>query len=197
MDIPYRTLIQPVVARLSAKYGIGGGPSAEAMLIAIGLQESDFATRDQETNGPPVLGPATGFWQFERGGGVRGVMRHPASREIARTEALSQGVLFDENAIWTVFSRTEGDELACIFARLLLLTDPQKLPAPSAAAEEEAWNYYNRNWRPGKPSRHRWGSRWSAACDRVAKPQAVAETDLASRVAALERRIGLPDGAAA
>src|SRR5699024_10369063 len=40
---------------------------ARVMLLAIALQESDLAYREQ------IGGPAHGLWMFERGGGVKGV----------------------------------------------------------------------------------------------------------------------------
>jgi hypothetical protein len=165
MSVPFETLIRPIVAQMAADYRIAGGPAAEAMIIAIGLQESRFAVRDQIVSGkaPGAVGPATGYWQFERGGGVRGVMRHPASRTIAQEMAEAAGVAWDEDAIWRVFTRPEGDELACVFARLLLLTDAQALPAAAVGSEEEAWVYYLRNWRPGKPHRQTWGGFWAQA----------------------------------
>ncbi len=38
-----------------------------------------------------------------------------------------------------------------VFARLLLWTDAKPLPA--IGDEQGAWDYYLRNWRPGKPTR--------------------------------------------
>ena len=46
------------------------------------------------------------------------------------------------------------DALAAVAARLLLFTDPKKLPELSDAAG--AWNLYVRTWRPGKPHRKTW-----------------------------------------
>ena len=51
---------------------------SEVMLIAIGLQESELTYRHQ------VGGPAHGLWQFEKGGGVKGVMTHKASAGYAK-----------------------------------------------------------------------------------------------------------------
>ncbi len=170
MSIPYAGLIEPVLAHLAVRHGVRAGPAAGAMLVAIGLQESNFALRDQRDAGPPVLGPATGFWQFERAGGVRGVMTHPASAAIARAVAAEEGILFEEDAIWHSFGKPVGDRLACAFARLLLLTDPRPLPHALPEAEEEAWDCYVRNWRPGKPHRHRWASAWGMACRAVLAP---------------------------
>ena len=53
-------------------------PKARVMLLAIALQESGLAHRVQ------VGGPAHGLWQFERGGGVKGVLRCHTTREHAR-----------------------------------------------------------------------------------------------------------------
>jgi len=192
MAVPLTTLIRPVVALLAARHGVTGGPAAEAMLIAIGLQESRFVHRDQVVPGKAAgqVGPATGYWQFERAGGVRGVMRHPASRDVAQALAAAAGVAWDEEAIWRLFATPEGDELACVFARLLLRTDPAALPQPGAAAEEEAWQYYLRNWRPGKPHRTTWGGFWAQAVSLVAAgasaPAPPAAPSLEARIAALE-----------
>lgn len=180
MAIPYHTLIRPVVTRLASDFGIKGGAAAEAMLGAIGLQESGFATRDQMDAGPPVLGPATGFWQFERTGGVRGVMRHPASRDVAKTLILESGTPPEEDAVWRLFATVQGDELACVFARLLLFTDPVALPPPVLSAEAEAWACYLRNWRPGRPRREHWGPFWRDACSAVGTGSADPLTELVS-----------------
>ncbi|SDD04775.1 hypothetical protein SAMN04487779_100436 [Belnapia rosea] len=199
MAVPYNTLIKPVVARLAAEFRIAGGEPAEALLIAIGLQESGFATRDQIDAGPQVIGPATGFWQFERGGGVRGVLRHPASRAPARLLTMETGTAVEEDAVWRLFATPQGDELACAFARLLLFTDPVALPAPVPAAEEEAWLCYLRNWRPGKPRREHWGPFWRDACNRVAgsgAPAPVAGVAPSTDLAALADRVAQLEAAA-
>jgi hypothetical protein len=169
MSVPYVTLIRPMVARLAAEHRLPGGAAPEAMLIAIGLQESRFRHRDQVVTGkkPGEIGPATGFWQFERGGGVRGVMQHPASRGPAKLLVLEAGLPFEAEAIWRSFAAPEGDELACAFARLLLFTDPAPLPKPDAWQEEAAWECYLRNWRPGKPHRKSWGPFWAEALGTV------------------------------
>lgn len=133
-------------------------PEARAMLIAIGMQESRFQYRRQ------VRGPARGFWQFESGGGVRGVMTHHASREHA---ARIVGVLcYPQNHSIIHAALADNDILACCFARLLLYTDPDPLPALDADPDE-SWDYYWRNWRPGKPHPETWGRFWSAATTEV------------------------------
>lgn len=127
-------------------------PKARLMLVVIGLQESGFTTRVQRTNDPNVAGPARSYWQFERGGGVRGVMRHEATSGHARNVCDAQGVPWDAMAIWQAMGR--DDTLGCCFARLLLYSDPR--PLPEIQAVDDAWAYYERNWRPGKPHPAKW-----------------------------------------
>lgn len=93
--------------------------------------------------------------------------------------ACAAGVPFDEEAIWRHFATIEGDELAAAFVRLLLLTDPQPLPAAAPASEQAAFEYYLRNWRPGSwfnsapdsqkrtELRAKWGRNWTASISAV------------------------------
>jgi hypothetical protein len=71
MNIPIYTIHQSL-ALLSAKMS---GCRAMIMIIAIGLQESGLLVQRQYGNGP-----VRGFWQFERDGGVKGVMEHSPTR---------------------------------------------------------------------------------------------------------------------
>lgn len=127
---------------------------SRVLLAAIGLQESRFDHADQlEKNGTnTVLGPALGYWQFEKGGGVKGVMTHPSSTNFAKDCAAQLAVEWDRTAIWTALKFSPA--LAGAFARLLLYTDPK--PLPEASDVEGGWQYYLRNWRPGKPHRGTW-----------------------------------------
>ena len=133
-------------------------PASRAMLLAIGLQESAFRhTRQMDS------GPARGFWQFEQGGGVRGVLRHEATREQALRMCKLRGVFPAEGPVW---GRLEHDPvLACAFARLLLWSDPEPLPA--VGDEQAAWALYLRTWRPGRPHPDRWSDNYSAALEEV------------------------------
>jgi hypothetical protein len=130
-------------------------PAARVQLIATALQESRLTTRDQIVKGkkPGVKGPALGLWQFEKGGGVRGVLRHPASAPYLPYTA------DEEAALWLKLET--DDKLAARLARLLLLTDPRPFPKRGDAAG--GWNYYVRNWRPGKPHAGTWGAFWREA----------------------------------
>lgn len=128
--------------------------AARVMLLAIGLQESRFEYRFQKIHGDPYAkGPARGFWQFERGGGVIGVCTHRHTKELAEAVCKARSVPFDSSLI---HARLEFDDvLAAAFARLLLWADYKPLPGVDAD-HETAWNYYVSNWRPGKPHRSTW-----------------------------------------
>lgn len=127
--------------------------AARVMLLAIGLQESRLIHTHQ------IGGPAHGYWQFEKGGGARGVMNHPSSRNSAQTLCVRRGVQFELNA---VFDAIENDQVfAAGFARLLLWTDPRALPTSA----QDGWDCYIRNWRPGKPHRQTWDAFYKQAQD--------------------------------
>lgn len=135
---------------------------ARALLLAICLQESRLRDRVQ------IKGPARGFPQFELGtperpGAIRGVLAHAASRPHL-LEAL-RVLRYPDDPTACYEAVAHNDVLACIFARLLLWTDPNPLPGPAPLEEaaEQAWVYYIRNWRPGKPHRETWNAFFSEA----------------------------------
>lgn len=133
-------------------------PRAQALLLAIAIQESNLRKRFQVL-GSGAAGPARGFWQFERNGGVAGVLRHPRSSLLARKLCNHQIVTPQPQHVWRAI---EGNDLlAAGFARLLLWTDPR--PLPWTSDPESSWAYYLRNWRPGKPSHSRWLVAWTLA----------------------------------
>ena len=126
---------------------------ARVMLYAIGLQESRFEHRFQIVKfNPGRKGPARGFWQFERGGGCKGVVEHPASRFWMHRVCVRQNIPFNATELWKQIEH--DDALAAIAARLLLFTDPKALPG--LLNPGGAWNLYVRTWRPGKPHRKTW-----------------------------------------
>src|SRR5690606_38323275 len=102
-------------------------PRARVVMLAIAGQEADFRHGYQELNTPGAKGPARGLWQFERGGGVVGVLTHAASRDQAKRIALEPIGSAGADAVWQALEY--DDVLAGVFARLLLWTDPQALPA--------------------------------------------------------------------
>lgn len=116
---------------------------------AIGQQESGYLVRRQYGNGP-----ARGYWQFEEGGGVKGVMEHKASSELARSVCHARGVPFVRRAVWEALET--DDVLAAAFCRLLMWTDSGKLPT----SEGDGWAMYARTWRPGKPHPDKWPASW-------------------------------------
>lgn len=142
------TAIEPAAALLP---GHMDTPAARVCQVAFGLQESRLEQRDQlERNGKnTVLGPALSFWQFERGGGVLGVLQHKASRVHAERVCKARGVNAESRAVWERMA--SDDVLAAAFARLLIYTDP--LALPMATDEESAWRLYLRTWRPGAYTR--------------------------------------------
>lgn len=125
---------------------------ARVMLLAIGAQESEFRYRQQ------VGGPARGYWQFEQGGGVRGVLTHSATRLQALAVCHMRAVAPVESDVYAALA--SDDLLACAFARLLLWTDPATLPRDDAGV---AWDYYLRTWRPGKPRQDAWERNYAGA----------------------------------
>jgi len=145
-------IIRPALAALPANLR---GDKAEVMLLAIGLQESRFIYRKQ------IAGPARGFWQFERNG-VQGVLSHPASDAIALKLCSEHAAKSAEQV--HVLLETQ-DILACQLARLLLWTDPR--PLPQIGEVMSAWDYYVRNWRPGKPHKKTWADCYAKAVGTV------------------------------
>lgn len=127
--------------------GVKDSPEARVQILAIGLQESRFKYRRQMGNGP-----AAGFWQFESGGGVRGVLNHQASKYKAHDLCKARGVDPITQKVWAALET--DDVLAAGLARLLLLTDPRALPEVTNSVG--AWDCYIRNWRPGKPHIETW-----------------------------------------
>lgn len=135
-------------------------PEARVLVLAIGLQESDFRDRRQlvtvERGGRRVTvpeGPAKSFWQGEvTGGMVHYVPRHPATRELAAHLCQARQVPFEDVAMWNAIEN--DDVLAAGLARLLLYSDAAPLPA--LGKRKTAWAYYARNWRPGRPKPEKW-----------------------------------------
>lgn len=123
--------------------------AARVMLLAIGLQESGLHERVQIVAGGGK-GPARGLWQFERGGGVRGVLTHQQTAPLALRVCQARQVSAVTSVVWGELET--DDVLAAAFARLLLYSDPQQLPINADAG----WALYQRTWRPGKPKPETW-----------------------------------------
>lgn len=154
-DLPkiLHSVIEPGLALLPERMIT---PEARCMLLAIGLQESGFAATVQMGGGP-----AMGFWQFERGGGVAGVLSHPASAKLAADVCKARSVKPVKDDLYHALAVDQV--LASAIARLLLYTDASALPLPTAASADASWAYYLRNWRPGKPHAAAWPAHWQVA----------------------------------
>jgi len=164
IDLAIKRSINKALAMLPMKMDT---LAARVQVYAIGYQESEFEVRRQYNNGP-----AASFWQFERGGGIVGVITHRSSVGFAREICLSRDVEFESKAIWKAM--LEDDVLGAAFARLLLWTDPRPLPSvpdrivPTDAEASLSWQYYERNWRPGQPHPEKWHASYAKALEEVA-----------------------------
>lgn len=145
LDSILRSAVSPALSLLPPKMD---SDAARVEMLAICLQESEGINRIQFGDGP-----AHGLWQMEEGGGVRGVMTHPSSRDYARAACYTRKLPFDQHTVWAALAH--DDVLAAAFARLLLWTDFHPLPGLDAP-DDETWAYYERNWRPGKPRPADW-----------------------------------------
>jgi hypothetical protein len=76
---------------------------------------------------------------------VHGVRLHATTRAAAAQLYQARGVSARYAAIWDAIEH--DDVLAAGLARLLLWSDPGRLPA--VGDEQGAWNLYLRTWRPG------------------------------------------------
>lgn len=143
-------------------------PEARVLMFAIAMQESRLIHRRQLPDGP-----ANGLWQFEQGtrasrGGVWGVYLHPTSKRLLADFCEELGVDCDPETIYDELQ--SNDVLAAGVARLLLATDPRKLPDEDDT--DGAWDYYVRNWRPGKPHRSTWDAFHEQAQQHVRETEA-------------------------
>ena len=151
-------------------------PQARVLMLAISGQEADFHHRWQvfDRARPDAMGAARGLWQFERGGGVRGVLTHARSSALAIEVCRARGVA--PPMVAEVYAALHRDDvLAAAFARLLLWTSPRPLPAIGDV--EGAWQMYLREWRPGaytngNPAqreglRRKWGGYYAEAVNTV------------------------------
>ena len=127
-------------------------PAVRQLMLTIALQESGMAARTQLGGGP-----AHGFWQFEQGGGVAGVLHHQLTQKLVLKACVAAIVAPDPLSCWRAIEGHDG--LAVTFARLLLLTDPNPVPTHS----DDGWLTYVALWRPGRPRRATWAPNWARA----------------------------------
>ena len=126
---------------------------ARAQMLKIGLQESQLIHPDQlEANGRnTVLGPALGFFQFERGAVVL-LMRHIATKDRLRSLCRTRGVPYTADHIWRRLR--DDDVFAAAVCRLNLWW--HSAPIPPVNACWDSWSYYIDCWNPGKPKPETW-----------------------------------------
>lgn len=133
-DIESGLALLPVSMRTTA---------AKVLLYATSIQENPKRLPQQ------VGGPAVGDYQFEKGGGVKGVLTHKAVKALANSCCAARHVPATQDA---VYEELKTDPvLAAALARLLYYTDPKALPA--VGDEASAWQLYLRTWRPGAYAR--------------------------------------------
>jgi hypothetical protein len=157
------SVIEPGITDLHRLGGPTVSRDAQRMLLAIALQESGPNLNARYQSSPSTSpGPARGWWQFEQGGGVAGVLAHGSSKDLAGKACALYSVVAAQAAVWRAL---EGhDRLAACFARLLLLTDPPALPT----SQQAGWDCYMRLWRPGKPHPENWPANWQTATQSTA-----------------------------
>jgi hypothetical protein len=144
-------------------------PEAEAMILAICLQESRLKNRLQLGGGP-----ARGFAQMEHGtprsrGGVTGLFMH--ERTVGHVKALCE-VLVVPATVQDVYEACAwNDVLTAGLARLNLYWYPA--PLPLRGDSDGSWRYYLNTWNPGKPHPQTWPAFYSDAWEVVAGPEIV------------------------
>lgn len=150
------TAIIPALAELK-QHGIPDTSLARRLLLAIALQESRIKHRRQVSSDGTESGPAASFWQFEQGGGCKGVLTHrqvaPSMRKVCEdfnVEPTSRG-------LWEAMRYQ--DVVAAAAARLLVYTLPGALPE----TVDDGWGQYLNAWRPGKPHPATWAANWNLA----------------------------------
>lgn len=94
-------------------------------------------------------GPARSLWQFEQGGGIKGVLHHKITGPLI--DGICDRFEISNSTVSCWQAVEENDVLAACFARLLLWTDALKMPGISDA--EGAFQLYLRTWRPGAYTR--------------------------------------------
>jgi len=156
-----QTAILPALAELEA-LGIKSSPLAARFVLAIALQESKLRNRRQVVAGGAENGPATSFWQGEKGGGIcTGTLTHPSTSFAMKTICDAYNVFPTPGGLWEAIRYQ--DIVAAAGARLLVYTLPGSLPKTA----DQGWAQYVDAWRPGKPHPETWAENWRLASETV------------------------------
>ena len=155
-----QTAILPALAELET-LRIKSSPLAARFLLAIALQESGLRYRRQVVAGGAENGPASSFWQFEKGGGCKGVLAHRLTAQPMAAICAAYNVAPDAQSLWEAM-RFQDIVAACA-ARLLVYTLPGALPDNAS----QGWAQYIDAWRPGKPHPETWAANWKLASETV------------------------------
>lgn len=144
------TLLEAVKAGFALLPERMGGRTAGVLCVTSSLQESPNGEQCQLPVKPDKCGPARGIFQFERMGGVYGVINHPASRPHILKLCELKGIEPTVDGLYAALP-TADDSLDAAVARLLYWTDPN--PLPELGDVDGAFRYYLHNWRPGAYTR--------------------------------------------
>jgi hypothetical protein len=143
------TIVDPALAFMAAVVPtIGVSDEARLETLAIAGQESDWSARRQGGGGPA------------RSGAGEVIAKCPNELRAVCTALV---IPFDLATIFDLMAW--NDTLACCMARLLLWQDPA--PLPRFGHEQPAWEYYRRNWRPGRPRPEKWPDCYALAAAAV------------------------------
>jgi hypothetical protein len=164
-------IIDPACRDLEAIFDIPASVEARVLMLAIALQETGLNSRLQKSTSGYLPHLARGFWQFEKNGGVAGVLSCESTKEAAQYLCSDLVIPYELGIIHDAIAY--NDRLSASFARLLLWTDPTALP--EIGDEQGAWDCYIRNWRPGKPHREAWTKHYATALACV-RPSPALET---------------------
>ncbi|BBP84889.1 MULTISPECIES: hypothetical protein [unclassified Pseudomonas] len=144
LDSFSRLVIEPALALLPDEMN---SPEAQLMLLAIALQESGLEKRPLVTGGPHS------YWQSESPDEmVHFVLRCPVTRDVAVEVCDARQVPPVDERVRVALGH--DDTLAAAFARLLLWSDPARLPALDEV--EASWDLYIRTWRTPDPRPELW-----------------------------------------
>lgn len=160
---PERLLHRAILPALDelATLGIRAEVSAARFILAIALQETGLRNRRQVVAGGAEAGPAASFWQFEQGGGCKGVLTHSSAAPRMKAICDAYNIEATPAALWEAMRYQ--DIVAAAAARLLVYTLPGALPS----TEAEGWAQYVSAWRPGKPHPETWPAAWKLATETV------------------------------